>query len=219
MKRRVALAHFLAAASAQAWPALALGQGQGQDPSRANVASTRPVGPGAPATPAHAPFGPIRPPVQPPDIALLGSDGRAVRLRGLMAGRPTALQLMFTGCSATCPIQGAVFAEAARQLRATELARKVQLVSFSIDALGDSPAALQAWMERHGADPAWRAVVPREPRGVDAMTTFLRAGREGPDPHTGQVHVFDRAGRWIFKSPDLPSAREIADWLTRAARP
>lgn len=216
MNRRAALMHLLGAAPALAWPLMA--RGQGTDSSRPGVVPSPPVGTGGPATPAHAPFGPIRPPAQPPDIPLLGADGRPVALRALLGGKPTALQLMFTGCSATCPIQGAIFAAAARQLRGAGMSRQVQLVSFSIDALGDSPAALKLWMERHGADPMWRAVVPRHPHGVDAMTAFLRAGREGPDPHTGQVHVFDRTGRWIFKSPDLPSSREIADWLTRAAR-
>lgn len=206
MKRRSALVRLASLAAPCTAPGLAWGQGGA-------IGSPTP-----PAPPAHAPFGPIRPALVPPNLELLDADGRAVRLRSLLSGRPTALQLMFTGCSATCPIQGAVFAEAARQLRTSGLAPTVRLVSFSIDALGDSPKALQDWMHRHGADPVWQAVVPRTPRGVDEMTAFLRAGRDGPDPHTGQVHVFDRSGRWIFKSADLPSAREITDWLGRSAR-
>lgn len=203
--------------SRRALAGLALGVGADRLAAQARGA-TATAAPAAPASaPRHADFGPIRPPVAPPDIALLDAEGRPQRLRRLLAGRPTAVQLMFTGCSATCPIQGAIFASTVRHLRERGVEGRVRLVSFSIDALGDSPAALRRWMARHGADPAWQAVVPREPAGVDAMVAFLRAGLDGPDPHTGQVHVFDRSGRWIFKSADLPSSREIADWLARSA--
>lgn len=217
MRRRAAVAGLLGLASVPAGaerlaPRLAPGPGSGAVPPPAPAAAT------SPAPPAHAAFGPVRPPIKPPDIALVDADGRPIGLQALLAGQPTALQLMFTGCSATCPIQGAVFAETARRLRQQGIERDVRLVSFSIDALGDSPRALKSWLERHGQVPGWRAVVPRDPRGVDAMTGFLRAGRDGPDPHTGQVHVFDRTGRWVFKSADLPSAREIAGWLATSLR-
>lgn len=44
----------------------------------------------------------ITPPVPVPDMPLHTADGRATRLRTLLAGRATALQLFYTGCSSTC---------------------------------------------------------------------------------------------------------------------
>lgn len=188
-------------------------------------AASQPGPPGRPAAlpapgpaPAHADFGPVLPPRPAPALALRTHEGRDTDLRRLLDGRACALQLMFTGCSATCPIQGAVFADVARRLgEAGQDGRSVRLLSVSIDPLGDSPAALRAWLQQHGPSPLWSAAVPRQVEGGQQMLDFLRAGRDGPDPHTGQVHVFDRRGRWIFKSADLPSSREIVAWLGRAA--
>ena len=172
-----------------------------------------------PPAPPHADFGPILPPLPAPRLKMITHGGQATDLRRLLDGRVCALQLMFTSCSATCPIQGAVFADAAKRLASAGLeARAVRLLSFSIDPLGDTPQALSTWMRQHGPSPLWHAAVPVHPDGGQQMLEFLRAGRPGPDPHTGQVHVFDRRGRWIFKSADLPSSREIAHWLTTAAR-
>jgi protein SCO1/2 len=144
-------------------------------------------------------------------LPLTTDTGRPASLRALLRGRITAMQLMFTGCSATCPIQGALFGEVARR----GLHRDVQLLSLSIDPLGDSPQALREWMQRHGAHPAWRAAVPR-PEDQRVIPDWIRGTMPGPDPHTANVHFFDRAGRYVYKTADLPSPREIASLLAQA---
>ena len=60
----------------------------------------------------HFPFGPLPDPRPVPAWALHTNDGQSTDLARLCRGRSTALQLMFTGCSATCPLQGALFAQA-----------------------------------------------------------------------------------------------------------
>lgn len=59
---------------------------------------------------AHAGPGRVDPPLPAAAWPLTLNDGRRSRLPAVLAGRATALQLMFTGCTATCPIQGALFA-------------------------------------------------------------------------------------------------------------
>ena len=59
---------------------------------------------------AGSEHGRVRPPVPAPDIPLVGHDGVATTLPRLLAERATALQVMFTACTTTCPIQGAIFA-------------------------------------------------------------------------------------------------------------
>lgn len=185
-----------------------------RSPAQARIPSAE----SAQRAPPHADFGPVVPPRPAPALPVRTSTSQDTDLPRLLEGRACAVQLMFTGCSATCPIQGAVFADTARRLSATGLEeRSVRLLSLSIDPLGDSPAALHAWLRQHGATPLWMAAVPRRADGGRRMLDFLRAGRPGPDPHTGQVHVFDRQGRWVFKSADLPSSREIVGWLERVA--
>ena len=88
------------------------------------------------AAPSHEPFGPLRPPLPAPRLLLTADDGKRVELTERLRGRVTALQLMFTGCSATCPIQGALFAEVQRLLKGT--AAHLRLLSISIDPLGDT---------------------------------------------------------------------------------
>ena len=193
--------------------------------------STGPTGPTSPATPpvgstsrppppppgvrpsgTHRPFGPINPPEPAPALPLVGSDGRRTTLPALLRGRVTALQLMFTGCSATCPIQGAVFAAVAPRIKSPD----VRLLSISIDPLHDDPKALRDWIARHGAHPIWSAAAPRV-EDVDKLLDFFRGRTDGPDPHMAKAYVFDRQGRYIFKSPDLPSVEYLQDLMAQAA--
>jgi protein SCO1/2 len=172
----------------------------------------------APAAADHMALGPLDPPRPAPALALTLHDGRAARLDRLLAGRWSALQLMFSGCTTTCPLQGAVFA--ALQSRLENRPPPVQLVSISIDALGDDTRSLSAWLKRHGAGPGWVAGVPGV-RDVDRLLDFV-AGRAAPgrsaDRHTAQVYVFDPRGRLAFRFAELASARDIAEVLGEMQR-
>ena len=162
----------------------------------------------------HGALGPVSPARPVPGLALTLHDGRRTTLSDLLAGRFTALQLMFTGCSATCPIQGALFAQAQRDLKGAVVG--AQFLSVSIDALGDTPAALAAWLKQFSAAPGWLAAVPRV-QDVDALVERLGSGGEkkpqGPDPHTGQVYVIDRRGELVFRTASMPPPAQILDAL------
>jgi protein SCO1/2 len=88
------------------------------------------------------------------------------------------------------------------------------LLSVSIDALGDTPAALAAWMKTHGAGPHWRAALPTV-AGVDGILDFLRGRVAGPDGHTGQVHFFNQRGALVLRSADFPPPEQVVSLLTR----
>ena len=168
----------------------------------------------AAAASAHFPFGPVVPARPMPAWPLTTHTGQATTLRALTQGRLTALQLMFTGCSATCPIQGAIFAEAQRQLGARVAG--AQFVSLSIDPLSDTQQALAAWLKNLGAQAGWVAAAPRMAE-LDALFELLsgpRIGkRSGPDPHTGQVYFLSRRGELVYRSADLPPPEQIVQLM------
>jgi protein SCO1 len=166
------------------------------------------------AAPAHEPFGPLRPAQPAPSVWLTGDDGQRFELTQRLRGRITALQLMFTGCSATCPIQGALFGAIA-PLVAGE--RKMQLLSVSIDPLGDSPQAVRAWLARFGAHANWHGAVPRV-EDVDRLLDFVRGRAAGADRHTAQVYLFDRQARLAYRTADMPPARFVAETMAQLSR-
>jgi len=156
--------------------------------------------------------GRIEPPQTPPEVTLLRDDGLRTTLAQQLRGRVTAMHFMFTGCMSTCPIQGAVFARVQELLAPQRLAR-VQLLSVSVDALGDDPGTLARWRERLSAGPAWRAAVPT-PTQVDRLTRW--AGGVQPfaaDTHATQVLLFDDRSRLVFRTTDLPDPAEVTKLL------
>lgn len=159
-------------------------------------------------------MGPVRPRRVPPTARLLRHDGRSITLAEQLSGRFTAVQLMFTGCSAICPLQGALFASLQARLSAQAIT-DVQLLSLSIDPLGDSPQALNAWRERYGAGPRWSAAAPAV-TDLDKLLDLLGpAGAGVGDRHTTEVHLFDREGRLAWRTSGLPPLEEIGGALQR----
>ena len=52
--------------------------------------------------------GKIAPPVPVPDVPVARQDGISTTLLPIVKGHVTAVQLMFTSCTTTCPIGGAI---------------------------------------------------------------------------------------------------------------
>ena len=174
----------------------------------------------AAAAAAHGLLGLVTPPQPLPDIGLTLHDGRRAGLAALLRGRVTALQLMFTGCSSVCPLQGAVFAAVQERLAAGEARAAqgpLQLLSISIDALGDDARALAAWRQRHGAGPGWLAGVPAL-ADVDRLADGLRGRVSTIDRHTAQVFVIDRQGRLAYRCAELAPAPDVVQALLGIAR-
>jgi protein SCO1/2 len=169
-----------------------------------------------PTAHAHQSPGPVTPPRLVPDLTLTGANTRALSLRHALLGHVTALQLMFTGCSATCPIQGAVFGSVQQRLAGADAG--LRLLSVSIDPLGDDPQALRAWLHRFDADSRhWSAGILR-PADVDRFQDFTRGRASGVDRHTPQVYIFNRQAELVFRTLDLPSGEQIVDVLRQVSR-
>jgi protein SCO1/2 len=164
---------------------------------------------------AHNQAGAVNPPRGVPGIRLITQSARETTMRTLLTGKATALQLMFTGCSATCPIQGALFAQVQAALPPAG-SLPLQLVSASIDPLGDTPQAMQRWLAKFGAGLVWSGAIPEAGR-LEAWFDFLNGRTSGPDRHTGQVFFFDEQARLVLRTVDFPRADEVARLLTQLA--
>lgn len=163
---------------------------------------------------AHG-IGIVTPPVGLPlEVRVLRSDGVRLPLRRLLLGRTTALQLMFTGCSETCPLQGALFASV--QQEAAHSGSRLQLLSLSIDPMDDA-RSLSAWLQRFGAGRNWMAAVPTA-ADIDVLRKALQAGAPAVPAHSSQVFFVDTGGRLVWRSEDLPPVELVMDIATRLGK-
>ena len=165
---------------------------------------------------AHDLIGIVSPPSPAPAIEVKTLQGNVSRLGELLRGRVSALQLMFTGCSATCPISGALFADLQGRLVAAP--RNLRLLSISIDPLGDDPASMQAWLRRHGAQVGRWGGALSTLSDVDRLLDFAGGRRAGVDRHTAQVYVFDAQARLCYRTAPLPPPASVAAVMERVAK-
>jgi protein SCO1/2 len=169
------------------------------------------------ADPGVIPYhgGRISPPVALPALPLQLSDGSRTDLATLMRGRASALNLMFTGCSTSCPIQGVVFQRVQALLR-NPVARGIQLVSLSINPLEDTPAAMSAWLARFQAGPGWLAARPA-PEGMDTVRRLFGAnGNGGLTDHATEVSIVNARAQLVWRTYELPSPQSLAEMLNQA---
>ena len=175
---------------------------------------------------AHVDAGPVRPPVPAPRLDIRWRDGSTSTLAERLSGAVTALQTMFTACSATCPLQGALFTLVERELARRPAATstrpdgtgpRLQLLSLSIDPMTDDPAALAQWLDRYEAGPLWTAGAPQVGQ-VDALLDFLRARSTGIDRHTGQVYLFNPRAELALRTVDMPPPEQVLALLDGLAR-
>jgi protein SCO1 len=164
------------------------------------------------AAQAYDAMGAVDPPTPALDFKLTDHLGRARGLREMLSGRVTVVQTMFTGCSTVCPIQGAVFAELQRRLTKINSKQAVQLLSLSIDPLGDSPTALKAWLERLQAESNWSAGVPQMADVVPLQRSLdgpASRNKNGADEHSDRLYFFDAQARLRWRSGALPAVAEV----------
>lgn len=167
----------------------------------------------------HAVVGLVRPPLLLPAVRVTRHDGASTSLQSMLMGKTTALQLMFTGCSQTCPLQGALFASVQERLvqQPHNPLNPVQLISLSIDPLGDDARALSAWLKQFGAGRNWTAAVPAV-KDLDALRKALQQSDDGRDNHTGQIFLFDKKGLLVWRTENLPPVDVVVRQLANIAR-
>jgi len=156
--------------------------------------------------------GKIAPPVPVPDIPVVRHDGVSTMLLPMVRGHATALHLMFTSCTTTCPIQAAIFGRVQKTLPGMA-DQGIQLLSLSIDPQDDTPKALSAWRRRFHAGPNWIAAAPAI-EDIPRVQSFFGKGEDSSD-HSTQVQILDRSGRLVWRTFELPTPGEITAVLLK----
>jgi protein SCO1/2 len=90
-----------------------------------------------------------------PDVTLVDSDAKPVKLRELFAAKdPVMVNFIFTSCGAICPVMSKIFSDVPGKLGADS--SKLRMVSFSIDPEFDTPKELKAYGKTFKATERWK---------------------------------------------------------------
>jgi protein SCO1 len=140
-----------------------------------------------------------------PDVVLVDSDARPVRLRELLASDdPVMLNFIFTTCSTICPITVKVFADVPSRLGAA--AKDLRMISISIDPENDTPAQLKSYASNFGQGLRWRFLTGRvqDIKNVQVALDSYRGDKMTHEPLTLIRHA--RSKVWVridgFANPD-----------------
>jgi protein SCO1/2 len=129
-----------------------------------------------------------------PDFALRERSGRPVTRADLL-GKVWLATFIYTQCTETCPLQSARVARLQAEFAAEP---DLVLVSITVDPERDTPAALAAYAERYGADPARWWFLTGAKRAIYRLATEgFRLGVVDPDDPAQTGGIL----RWLAPAP------------------
>ena len=106
-----------------------------------------------------------------PVVRLVRDDGKLVSLPDEMNdGRPIVLNFIFTTCGSICPVMSSVLSGFERRLGTD--ARKVHLMSISIDPEQDTPARLREYARKFHAGKEWQHYTGTLDASIAAQRAF-----------------------------------------------
>jgi len=152
-----------------------------------------------------------------PNVALTTQDGKVVRFYDdLLKGKKVAVNLIYTRCTASCPLETAKLAQVQRLL-GDRVGKDIFFYSISIDPVHDTPAALKAYAEKFHTGPGWLFLTGNEDDirlvgkklGLSSLTDF--ANRDGHQPSLMLGN--EPTGEWMRNSA-VDNPRFLATTMT-----
>jgi protein SCO1 len=131
-----------------------------------------------------------------PAFSLRDDEGQVVR-SGELRDKAVAVTFLDTRCTEACPIIAAQVGQAVRALG--DHASHVEALAISVDPLRDTPAEVDAFLQRYRAKGALRYLngSVAELRPVWKAFAVAAAHDTGnPNMHSAPVRIFDRRGQW-----------------------
>ena len=152
------------------------------------------------------------------NVELITQDGAKVRFYDdLLKGKIVVIDLFYTQCLDSCPLETARLAQVQRML-GDRVGRDIFFYSISIDPWRDTPAQLKAYAEKYHAGPGWLFLTGNN-QDFDLISKRLGlySNPVDRDGHTPAVLLGNEpAGQWIRNSA-LDNPRRLAvvigDWL------
>jgi protein SCO1/2 len=90
-----------------------------------------------------------------PNVPLVTQDGKTVHLYDdLLKGKTVVMNLIYTHCLDSCPLETARLAQVQRML-GDRMGKDIFFYSISIDPEHDTPEAMKAYAEKFHAGPGW----------------------------------------------------------------
>jgi len=139
-----------------------------------------------------------------PNVPLVNQDGVVVRFYDdLIKGKAVAVNLIYTHCTASCPLETAKMAQV-QKLLGDRVGKDIFFYSISIDPKRDTPETLKAYMQRYHVGPGWQFLTGKEEDiklvaqklGLSSLTDA--ANRDGHQP---SLMVGNEAtGQWMRNS-------------------
>jgi protein SCO1/2 len=139
-----------------------------------------------------------------PNVPLTTQDGSVVHLYDdLLKGKAVVINLIYTRCSASCPLETAKLAQVQRLL-GDRVGKDVFFYSISIEPEHDTPEVLKAYAKRFRAGPGWLFLTGKD---EDIRLVSKKLGLSSPtdawtrDGHQPTLMVGNEAtGEWMRNS-------------------
>jgi protein SCO1/2 len=154
-----------------------------------------------------------------PNVELTTQDGKKVHFYDdLIKGKIVAIDLIYTTCEYSCPLETARMAQVQKKLGA-RVGSDIFFYSISIDPEHDTPEVLKAYMEKFHVGPGWTFLTGKK-QDIDFLSKRLGLYSDpsiNKDGHLPHLLIGNEAtGQWMRGSAlDNPSfqARMIGDFL------
>jgi len=134
-----------------------------------------------------------------PNLTLLDQNGQRLNLSSLK-GEYVLINFIYTGCSGTCPMLTSKMSIVEKKL-GTEIAKRVRLLSVTLDPEHDNSAALLEYANEHGANGADWIFLTGTPAQIDNYLAIFKIKRmreaDGSIDHVTTSFLLGPDGRQI----------------------
>ncbi|HEY0565326.1 MAG TPA: SCO family protein [Terriglobales bacterium] len=149
-----------------------------------------------------------------PNVTLVTQDGEAVKFYDdLLKGKIVAIDLIYTNCEYSCPLETARLAQV-QKLLGDRVGKDIFFYSISIDPAHDTPAKLKEYAKEFHAGPGWLFLTGKK-SDIDLVSKKLGLYADpsiNRDGHTTYLMIGDVPnGQWMRNS-----AVDNAHFLTAA---
>jgi protein SCO1/2 len=139
-----------------------------------------------------------------PNVPLITQTGKTVRFYDdLLKGKSAVINVMYTSCKDTCPLETAKLAQVQRML-ADHMGKDIFFYSISIDPEFDTPAVLEAYAEKFHVGPGWLFLTGK----IEDITLvqkklglYSSTDAMNPDGHLPSLMIGNEpSGQWMLNS-------------------